>query len=202
MSFLNLPKSIFPIKNPGIMSFMSQGGSREWYMRKGTAHPPVEQTCLSSHKHALILAWGTWKTASQEVGHREIQLGSRGGTVRHCFPRKWKLHRWKLYFTADWTVFVKDLALFCSILITKYLVLKHTGSTDTTGISQTSSVHGQWKEKTIKLIKPQKCYHSNTKFVQRYSGIIIPYWSWVGSLWKVKKISSLWDKYIYTFFKC
>lgn len=167
-------------------------------MRKGTAPPPVEQTCLSSHKHALVLARGAWKTVSQEGGHREIQLGRRGGTIRHCFPRKWKLHGWKLYFAADWTVFVKDLALFCSFLITKYLVLWHTDSMDTTGISPTSSGHGQWREKNIKINKPQKCYYSNTKFVQRYGSIIRPYLSWVGSLWKVKQ-SSLRDKCIYMY---
>lgn len=53
-------------------------------MRKGIAHPPVEQTCLSSHKHALVLARGARKTVSQEeVIGKSSWAGEEGlsGTV-------------------------------------------------------------------------------------------------------------------------
>lgn len=72
------------------------------------------------------------------------------GTVWHCFPMKWNLRRWKLYFAEDWPVFVRDLALLCSFSITKYLVLRHTDGIDTTGISQTGSVCGRPNRKRPK----------------------------------------------------
>ena len=115
---------------------------------------------------------------------------------------KWNLHWWKLYFTEDWAVFVRDLALFCPFSIANSLVLRHTDSMHTNGFSQTSSIRGQWKKKTTKnkISKPQKCDDSNRKSVHRHSSKNLLYLSWFCVFQELGQKNSLWDKYIFTYF--
>lgn len=140
LSFFNFLQCIFWIQITGVMLSISQGNYRK-----------IDSTGESAlHAHALgktpLVSSAELKAVwLLRTGRREAsQAGGR--TVGHCFPTMWNLPWWKLYFEADWKVFVKDLALFSSFSTAKYLVLRHMDNIDTNCILQISNVH-KWEEK-------------------------------------------------------
>lgn len=128
----------------------------------GPSSPSGHERCDNIGKRYTVPAPGktnashpnskAWSSEPQGM-EGEAQPGRREDAAGHCFPIQWKFS-----LSADWALFVKDLALSSSFSTEKYLVLRDPDSSDTTHVSQVSGMRGCWEGKeTTKINKARKC---------------------------------------------